>query len=709
MHVLEELNTSISHPRYHYDTKAKLISFAEHPNLVFACWSELAKHKPEKYGSVSPWQDLSPKAIEDVTKNNLVFDLYHGTIAGAKDMGNNHDLHADGVQFYGDIVALGHIHKYQRIGNAFYSSSLVPRAFNEGLRWNSSGVVYDYLNEHGYIVYDINGTQIDHRFIPIYVSVKPITMVLDDNATLDMVKHFTNQYAHDKVIFKLVLNYPRPEVLSYLYDAVQRQSNWRIAKVESVNLAKHAKAITETTDGEVVKRIDLTFEEFEPVIRKLVSEKTDNPDLQNYVVNIAKQECGYHLHPSPMYTSEITDVEIHNFLTIKNIAIQLTTDEIVRLFANNRVGKTSVLKGILFGITGLTYAGVNKAALKQYHLSLFNDKMPESDVAIVNIGVTVNNVRYIIKQTLTKVRNNERHVVKVVHDTQILDVAENIVILNGPDCFPWLQSIFGDFDTFNLMHFMSVDNLSYLKTLKPEYLVNLMLSRLGYDAILKLQHFVNGAKFTEFEKFPKTSKFSSIQLQADIEGTEFDLQTDIANRDIYQANVDNGNTRAEELVKERIALHTKNANLANFPQYILDRDQAAYNLQFLSNKPEVVTKLAEKLGNLDIVKPIYLAEFSRLDALHNDFKQKVTDYNGALELHNVAVNAYDKEVLALNSLEDNLASQVSQVLTEKKGTFEALINAIDTKPLETEIETLGKSIATYTTEKATQQRSLSIE
>jgi hypothetical protein len=57
----------------------------------------------------------------------------------------------------------------------------------------------------------------------------------------------------------------------------------------------------------------------------------------------------------------------------------------------------------------------------------------------------------------------------------------------------------------------------------------------------------------------------------------------------------------------------------------------------------------------------------------------------------------------LNSLEDNLASQVSQVLTEKKGTFEALINAIDTKPLETEIETLGKSIATYTTEKATQQ------
>ncbi len=47
VHVLEEMNTSLNHPRYHYSTQARLLRFQKFPRTVFACWSELAKHKPD--------------------------------------------------------------------------------------------------------------------------------------------------------------------------------------------------------------------------------------------------------------------------------------------------------------------------------------------------------------------------------------------------------------------------------------------------------------------------------------------------------------------------------------------------------------------------------------------------------------------------------------------------------------------------------------
>jgi hypothetical protein len=72
---------------------------------------------------------------------------------------------------------------------------LVPRTFNEGLRYRfnedgSVSEVYNYLDKHGYMLYDFdtNTGQLDNAFVPVFVSVKPITIELDSNTNLEVLK-----------------------------------------------------------------------------------------------------------------------------------------------------------------------------------------------------------------------------------------------------------------------------------------------------------------------------------------------------------------------------------------------------------------------------------------------------------------------------------------------------------------------------------------
>jgi hypothetical protein len=138
--------------------------------------------------------------------------------------------------FQCDIAMLGHIHKHQQLGKAVYSSSLVQRSFNEGLRYDANGCIYDYRDEHGYVLWNIDAEakKAEFKFMPMFQPVLMVTFVMSKDMTKDKLLQILKSLSGRSLSIKLILDDANPEALAFMYNYCNLQKSCVIKKVESI-------------------------------------------------------------------------------------------------------------------------------------------------------------------------------------------------------------------------------------------------------------------------------------------------------------------------------------------------------------------------------------------------------------------------------------------------------------------------------------------
>jgi DNA repair exonuclease SbcCD ATPase subunit/DNA repair exonuclease SbcCD nuclease subunit len=132
-----------------------------------------------------------PAAV--MPQNKLKFGAYHGTLNGAKNQYGfefeSENFNTTGFSGY-DAVMLGHIHKYQEIGNIKYSSSLIQQDHGES------------LDKHGYIEWTINNNTITSAFVEVYNPQGYVSVIIDENGIhepLNMPEIPTIKFIHRNI------------------------------------------------------------------------------------------------------------------------------------------------------------------------------------------------------------------------------------------------------------------------------------------------------------------------------------------------------------------------------------------------------------------------------------------------------------------------------------------------------------------------------
>lgn len=173
-----------------------MISIPYPPRHYFSLGKEL-KTKQENDAAASKFiQDQYQKAfmsaqIDRGSRKEAIGVMFHGTIdsprlqtAGESNMRPGYDVNIPINMFEGaDFVATGHVHKHQKIDNAFYTGPLFPQEYDhEGM---ATGVV---------IVEILEGKVIAEEFVPVHtVSYKTVEIDVSDKSNpeknvIDFVK-----------------------------------------------------------------------------------------------------------------------------------------------------------------------------------------------------------------------------------------------------------------------------------------------------------------------------------------------------------------------------------------------------------------------------------------------------------------------------------------------------------------------------------------
>lgn len=570
--VLESLRAAINNSRYKYSRDSAVYDYGD---IKFACWSECAKYDDSL--THSPYE----KHMHLLDGNAFVVDVYHGNIAGAVDLGTHFYVDKSDDELHGHIAMLGHIHKYQVLGNAVYSSSLVPRQFNEGVRYGINKCIYDYRNAHGYVEWtiDTEAKTVKHAFVPIASPVQFITFTIDSDTTKDDLLSVFALHCNEHARIKLVLDNAKPETLAFAYNYCRRTSTWSIKSVETANASNAPDA---SNDYEVSgDRLELTPETLTELSAALIApvinkQHYDDKDYAKAVsdktLELLKQEAGYHLHPENRNRIKLLSATIDNFKTIGHAELVLLDHGLQALRGQNGQGKTTCIEAIAFALTGQHNATFKRNAKNKQLLRLFNDKLPAEHVARVAVDVSIDDTVYTVLVVLTKHMQDgwtptdwKRFVSKV--DKQLQIISNDKVIATDNDADNWLMQRFGTYEEFAILHMIDQQTLESLKYMSNDQFANFILQRLGYSVLSKLQYYYNGCKSVELEKCPKPTNLSYVQVCQAID----DLLVYLKQETEELSSIENSIAECEATVNalmQQIAVTT--AKKQSMPQELID-------------------------------------------------------------------------------------------------------------------------------------------
>lgn len=512
--VLSSIAKAINNSRYLYSQHAKVYHEA---GVDFGCWSELAKFCPD-FGNPSPWIEDAVSVRPDCMK----IDVYHGTAGSPKAFANDTDLGDDGAAFASNLVLLGHIHMPQVISYngaiCYYSSSLLTRAYDEGIRMDGKDVVYDYRGMHGYMLYEIDverKTLASANFVAVHQPTSYATLVLRSTLSIEDINEILAKFVGQATKFKLVIDSPSPEVLSYCYNAIEKVDYWKKDKVESV--IKRTDASSEVFAEE---KLSMDIDTFVRITTELLAQRglTEGPVFDK-TLEFMKQECGYHLHPDTPQHMVLDHVHIENFKTIDVADLAFDQYGLFALSGNNGNGKTTCIEAICFACTGQQNATFKHNAKKEQYIKLFNDKRPELDAISIEVKLRINATPFTIAVNLNKVmapgwtvQNWKSYVRSVQKSVQIID-SQDIVIAEGQAADDWLMANFGSYADFAILHCISQSTLDMIATMDNDALANYALQRLGYSVLSKLQYFYDGCKNNALAAIQLTDQRSYMDLQ----------------------------------------------------------------------------------------------------------------------------------------------------------------------------------------------------
>ena len=384
------------------------------------------------------WKNVKP------TKNHFNIACFHGPVIGCTNDDGfviNANVGLDLFEKF-DLTLLGDIHKYQYLNNNIaYPGSLIQQDFGES------------VDNHGYILWDIDeaSKKVSSKFFSISNEYAHKTINYDKN-TFDAEIKKLNKKNKVRVLFNSdVTQYDLKFASDELYkneinDFIFKQASHKkfIDEYEVANLTINRSKLSDPET--ICSAIESFYEvEFDETKKQIINKK-----LKNYIDKVD-------IHPTILNNWTIDELKFNNLYTYRdsNIIDFSNLSGVIGLFGPNKVGKSSILGTILFGLHNTTDRGSFK------NVNIINNRKQQGDVEITFSG---DGRKFKIKRETIKTKNKKG--VDVGTTSLSFDEIKfdnTIVKLDGEQRIETdkiIQEKIGTFEDFTLTSIATQDDLS---------------------------------------------------------------------------------------------------------------------------------------------------------------------------------------------------------------------------------------------------------
>jgi len=656
-----------------------------------------------------------PFKVNNLTEQFNIF-LYHG------DLNNklyNKSFSINLFKEY-DLVLLGHYHEYYKIAdNIAYCGSLIQNNFGES-------------NNHGFIIWNTDTKT--HQFIPIN-SIHKYLIINDTNEKINNKCEIINYddvktYKTKKKLFiKVYSNKSKDEINNYLFHYFN-SNQIKLIKYEKFN-------------NKIVKEIKQNLQQIYNIdnnsslinlYKDILFNNKDNNDEENnrrlkIIIDIINE---LELQDKKKDPKNITlrRLEFSNILTYGEGNIidfdNIKNSKIIGISGENGIGKTSILKILIYSIYGNLLR--NKNEYISYNKNQYKkDKDKDKYTGNTKIILDVNNSTYLIDTTINfyKSRINEiRYVYKLIDNNKnnidINDLKNYEIINNLNDkkkviIFDY-EKEFGDYNDFinaciikqKDIGISSLTDIERFKLFSNKF--NIDFIKLIYSKLLNNKKYLSSSINKSLNSIHFNLNHNHKSIDDKINSILFSQSSLLNDLNILSSNLSNSqsllSSKLDDLNNLNLSNHLDNndiikqnqnlINSLNFDfQIFINTETDNLNSNILNiklnNSNSILSNLNLQLqniqSNLSLLKTNLINShfnfnnfnINDIKSLNNDKKLKqhhLTDiqhqinqldlslnfYNDNLHLYNEEINKIKNNNIHINNLQSNLTNLNNQLL-----------------------------------------------
>jgi len=611
-------------------------------NVVWAVWN---------HGDVITPYDLENEYLSN--KDGFIIDLFHNPVRGSStDTGKvfNEERYISIDSFKGSLSFFGDIHKYQTFDNGkrAYSGSLLQRDFSET------------IDGHGFLLWDIRKKQ--HKFIEIDNDYSFNEIIIEEINDLDDYK------------YKNFKKYPRikptwigtsSELKDYhkhklIYEKIKKRvTPYELYKINKIIRDEENDFIESANDLSVLKQ---EGEINTDILKNFLHNKGYKDNVIEHVRSIdskISEQLFAENKNNDKKNIKLLSMKMHNFMGYgDNISIPWDDLQgIIAISAPNRVGKSTIINGILFNLYGKS---MQTAKDKR---RVFNNKRPDVKNVSVYCEYSVNNeiigVERSVNRKFKKSGELDYSPVKVeIYKTDKNDQRKLVIDNSFKDS---IESIWGEYDDFIRNNIITGDIINGYLSVTPSVFKDALIKDLGLD--------VYESKLEAFKKYKKEYYQSNGYLSLDInekndkikslkeENSELNEKKHEKNNELEKLDerIKKGENYINELYKKMLPVDEEHINIdieslrndIKKHTQLVEEGKKLYKTNYvetlkkeLSKKENDQLKLMEQANkcNQDID-----TFFSEIEKNREKYNHYVNEYNSKLNFYNEKISNFENE------------------------------------------------------------------
>jgi DNA repair exonuclease SbcCD ATPase subunit/DNA repair exonuclease SbcCD nuclease subunit len=534
-------------------------------NLNWAIWSCI--------DNLNPF-DVNP----DYNPDQITIGCFHGAISGCLTDSNwqlGDSYHTIDMFHLCTNAFLADIHKRQYFRNEeiAYCGSIYQVKIDEE---ESKGVlIWEFNEKLNKYVSSYHQLETGYGFVTISIS----DLELFDISIVENIvprKTIRLLYAGDSSTFSAIKFSEIARKIRYKYSRsviLQKQKEKINKKIEQIDSLKKEDYFNKYFTSQNIKP-------------EVIQELQNLDEHYNKIIDNSEYQTGEYF---------IEEVEISNFLPFgeHNVINFTSKPGLIGLFANNKVGKSSVLSAIMFALFNKTTKN-NKSLI-----SLINDQQPKGTKAYVQVKLIINGVRWRIKRTINPNKKTSQVILEVYEEIDGVEVPRHDESRIQTDT-KVLRKLLGD---------------------EKIFLTTVLCDLSNYDAFSKL---------TNSERLDLIIKFLGLGLyEQKLELCDKDLKTinstlDLLKQEISKLpNIEELNEKNERLQKER-------------EQIIIEKKSIINILDTIERDIEQINKELIEIGNI----PIHLNE--------EEIKSQIANLNNSIQIKENKITEINQTIKQLS-------------------------------------------------------------
>lgn len=606
------------------------------------------------------WSCLDDQLKPEINReaDDYIIGLYHGAVKGC--VSDNGFILTEGIDIKEfdevDICMMADIHKRQtfRSGDIVYSGSILQTKISEPA--HGSYVVWTLKNDK--YVYEFK--DLDNIYSTITTDLNDLDKVVTENENQLIIIKYDSSIISKTESIRL-----RKELQAKYKNKIEFKPS----------IKKKVKLIETVEENKIKKKVDLQV-----AMNDYLATLKITPEEKKLIIEL-DLEYESNLDLSKDFEQgdfTIRLIELTNFLSFEKAIIDFDKDGVIGISGKNRIGKSSVIKGIIFAL--YNSSPDNNSSLKK----LIN-KHNSKEEANVTLYLSKSGKNYKISRTLTP--KKKEGVTTLLEFDEVDDFFNEVKSLTGEkrqDTEKEIQKYFGIESAFEILSLYSAQTkqqeLIDCKNTERLKLINRFIGLQTYEAKLEA---VNEDYKNEKIKYQIILK--DFNQSKDLSVMDKELMCSLLKED--EINIDILDLKESEKIsdfKNRHLVSNYELNKKISSKIVIDPVDSLLEIEVIKKKIE--NKKEEKRKSIELIK------------ISNEKKDKITlnffgQYNGEINKYKIDWKSMKAEEGELAVMKSDIKKLESQLIERVCQTCEKPFTTDDVYNVQRKIEELKNDIA----------------